>query len=293
MNIKKYLLKAYFEVRTCWVVWFYLLNRKPRVLFNKNKPALSPVGNRVLEDLKRDGISTVKLEELFPNKSILSDFEEFIKTLNPEEAEQGKKSFLKKYWDKFPKFNKNNPFAKFALSKEVMDIANSYMGMWTKLVYYDLALTLPVGESTPVQSQRWHRDPEEKRICKVFIYLNDINENAGPFTHINGSQRGGKYGKLFPQKPPEGVYPEEKELLSKVDPKDIRLMTAPKGTVIFCDTSGLHRGGYAKTEERLMFTAFFSAPTNSEKPWYKISKEQVEEMERPEQKFALSFAKEK
>lgn len=292
MNIKKQLLRAYFEVRTFWPIWFYILNNKPRTLFNKNKPTLSPVGSKILEDLQRDGISTIKLEELFPNKNTISEFEEFIKTLNPEEAEQGKKSFLKKYWDKFPKFNKNNPFVKFVLSKEILDVANSYMGMWTKLVYYDLALTLPVGESAPVQSQRWHRDPEEKRICKVFIYLNDIDEEAGPFTHINGSQRGGKYGHLFPQKTPEGVYPKESELLSKVDPKDIRLMTAPKGTVIFCDTSGLHRGGYAKTKERLMFTAFFSAPTNTEKPWYKISEEDKEILKKElneEQKFSLSI----
>jgi ectoine hydroxylase-related dioxygenase (phytanoyl-CoA dioxygenase family) len=164
--------------------------------------------------------------------------------------------------------------------------------MWTKLVYYDLALTLPVGESAPVQSQRWHRDPEEKKICKVFIYLNDVDENTGPFTFVLGSQYGGKYGHLFPQKTPEGSYPNEEILLKKIDPRDIKLMTAPKGTVIFCDTSGLHRGGYAKTKERLMFTAFFSAPTNSEKPWYKISKEEKENLKKElneEQKFSLSI----
>lgn len=293
MNIKKQLLRAYFEVRTCWPIWFYLLNNKPRKLFNKNRPDLSPVGKKILEDLRKNGISTVKLEELFPDRNILSEFEDFIKTLNPEEAEQGKKSFLKKYWDKFPVFDEKNPFVQFVLSKNVLDIVNSYMSMWTKLVYYDLALTIPVGESAPIQSQRWHRDPEEKRICKVFVYLNDIDEEAGPFTHVNGSQRGGKYGHLFPQKTPEGIYPDEKELLKKVDPTDIRLMTAPKGTVIFCDTSGLHRGGYAKTKERLMFSAFFSAPTNTEKSWYKIDKEKIEKMTRPEQKFTLSFAKEK
>lgn len=292
MNIKKQLLRAYFEVRTFWPIWFYLLNNKPRRLFNKNKPDLSPVGKKILEDLRKNGISTIKLEELFPDKNILSEFEDFIKTLNPEEAEQGKKSFLKKYWDKFPVFDEKNPFVQFVLSKNILDVVNSYMSMWTKLVYYDLALTMPVGESAPVQSQRWHRDPEEKRICKVFIYLNDIDEEAGPFTHVNGSQRGGKYGHLFPQKTPEGIYPDEKELLKKVDQKDIRLMTAPKGTVIFCDTSGLHRGGYAKTKERLMFTAFFSAPTNTEKPWYKIDKEKVKTLSQKlnnEQKFALQI----
>ena len=72
MNIKKQLLRAYFEVRTCWPIWFYLLNNKPRKLFNKNRPDLSPVGKKILEDLRKNGISTVKLEELFPDRNILS-----------------------------------------------------------------------------------------------------------------------------------------------------------------------------------------------------------------------------
>ena len=65
---------------------------------------------------------------------------------------------------------------------------------------------MPEG-SEAVSSQRWHRDPEDRKLCKVFIYLNDVDENAGHFTYVKGSHYLGKWGKLFPQKPPKGFYP--------------------------------------------------------------------------------------
>jgi ectoine hydroxylase-related dioxygenase (phytanoyl-CoA dioxygenase family) len=141
--------------------------------------------------------------------------------------------------------------------------------MWTKLNYYDLAITLPIEEgSAPVQSQRWHRDNEEKRMCKMFIYLSDVDETAGPFTYIPGTVRGQRLGHLFPQRPPEGNYPPEGALGKVVPENERRIMTGRAGTVIFCDTTGLHRGGYATKRERLMYTVFFTAPSWTDKRYY-------------------------
>ncbi len=160
-------------------------------------------------------------------------------------------------------FDMKNPFVELTLSPTILDVANSYMNMYTKLKYYDLALTIPVpAGSQAVQSQRWHRDPEEKKIVKVFIYLNDVDSTAGPFFHVNGSNYEGKYGRLFPQKPPEGFYPPEGAVEKAIAKEDIREMTGRAGTLMFCDTSGIHRGGYATAKERLMYTAFFASPSS-------------------------------
>ena len=43
------------------------------------------------------------------------------------------------------------------------------------------------------------------------------------------------------------------------------------GTMIFCDTAGIHRGGYATKNERIMFTAGYRTPAS---PWpvrYKLT----------------------
>jgi hypothetical protein len=38
-----------------------------------------------------------------------------------------------------------------------------------------------------------------------------------------------------------------------------------KGTIIFADTRGFHKGGEARTDDRLMFTAMFTSPASDSK----------------------------
>ena len=47
--------------------------------------------------------------------------------------------------------------------------------------------------STRVSSQRWHRDYNDERLVKVFIYLTDVDEDTGPLEYVPGSTLGGEY----------------------------------------------------------------------------------------------------
>jgi hypothetical protein len=268
LPIQKAILRIYFSIRTTPFVW-RMLNREGISLLEKSNPALSQEQTRLIEELKKNGIAVTTLDTLFPGKNMLQTLVSYSKTLNSDEAEQGKKKFLRKYWDRYPLFDLKNPFVKMTLDTTVVDVINGYMNMYTKLKYYDLALTIPMpAGSEAVQSQRWHRDPEEKKICKIFVYLNDVDETTGPFTYVYQSNHDGKWGHLFPQKPPEGVYPADGAVEKAIPAEDIKVMTGKAGTVIFCDTSGIHKGGYATGKERLMFTGFFAAQSYSEKPYY-------------------------
>jgi hypothetical protein len=42
----------------------------------------------------------------------------------------------------------------------------------------------------------------------------------------------------------------------------IRTFTAPRGTLIFCNTSGLHRGGFATSRPRVLATATYCSPAS-------------------------------
>jgi hypothetical protein len=146
-----------------------------------------------------------------------------------------------------------------------------------------------VGNAAPIQSQRWHRDPEEKRLMKFFVYLSDVDENAGPFTYVKGSAYKTKpYGKLFPQKLPMGIYPPDNSVEEMIDSSAIISATGVKGTVIFCDTAGLHRGGHARSKSRLLFTAFYPSSwwTESKRYTLSISSEEIKE---PMALYALNF----
>lgn len=264
-EIYQKILGAYFSVRTSYPVWYHILNRGARKVFLKNTPNLTGLQENLLATLRRDGIVVTDLQTLFPNTNTLSELQTYTTALEKNVTTSTKKNFLHKYWGITEEINLANPFLKVILSETLINIVNSYMNMYTKLRYYDLSLTTPVGtEAEATFSQRWHRDPQEKRVCKVFIYLSDVDATAGPFTYISQSNHGSKFGSIFPQKPPMGVYPKEGEVEKLITQDSVKTMTGKAGTVILCDTIGLHKGGYATQKSRLMFTGFFTAPSYKE-----------------------------
>jgi hypothetical protein len=121
-------------------------------------------------------------------------------------------------------------------------------------------------EPSAMHSQLWHRDPEEKKMIKVFIYLNDVNENNGPFFYVKGSQPSGKskISKFAPQYLPKGSYPDEATVKNTILLDQIVCAKGKAGTIIFCDTAGLHKGGFAVEGERKMSTGFFPSKKWSE-----------------------------
>lgn len=253
--------RAYFGIRAWWPVWFFVLNRNARSRFVRQPRALNAVQQRIADDLRRDGVAVAHIDELFPGENVLPRLQEYVRTLREAPEVRAKKTFLIQLWDTVPIVDLANPFLDFALAPRMLDIVNTYMQMQTIFYYLTLNVTTPVTADSPaVSSQRWHRDPEDKKMCKIFLYVNDVDEGAGPFTYILGSQQGGRYGDLFPQRPPKGVYPAEAAVTAAIPASSVRRHTGRAGTVVFADTAGLHRGGYATRSERIMFTAGFSSP---------------------------------
>jgi ectoine hydroxylase-related dioxygenase (phytanoyl-CoA dioxygenase family) len=113
-----------------------------------------------------------------------------------------------------------------------------------------------------VASQRWHRDYDDQHLLKAFLYLVDVDEDTGPFEYIPGSARGGPYAGAWPWRPLGDNYPSQDELASRVPAGAVRTFTAPRGTIIFCNTSGFHRGGFTTVKPRVLATATYSSPAS-------------------------------
>jgi ectoine hydroxylase-related dioxygenase (phytanoyl-CoA dioxygenase family) len=137
----------------------------------------------------------------------------------------------------------------------MLDVVNTYLGLWSKLSYVDQWYTIPTqADAGRVASQRWHRDYNGRYLVKVFVYMTDVDEGSGPFEYVPQSHaRGGRYAQVFPWEVfGEDLYPRAEELRRRVPPEAARTLTAPAGTVIFCDTTGFHRGGFATRSPRVM-----------------------------------------
>ncbi len=284
------LIQVYFSVRNSWFVWYGILNLRPRRLYAQHPRPLNSVQERILRDMRTDGIAFSSLDELFPGENRLAQLRDWIATHNPL-PQTSKKKFLHEYWSTVPELDLNNPFMNLGLSDMYLHTANAYYGMWSRYSLAHLAKIEPDTESDPAFSQNWHRDPEEKRYMKVFLYLNDVDQDTGPFTYVRKSAYGLKFGKLFMQHPPMGSYPNSEELEAVIPPEYVKSCTGEAGTVIFCDPAGLHFGGRAKTKPRTMFTAGYSSAAFSEGARFTITqastKAAIATMT-PEQKFALS-----
>ena len=97
----------------------------------------------------------------------------------------------------------------------MLDIVNAYRGLWTKLLAIDNVYTVPFpGSEERVGAQKWHRDPEDLHVVKVYLYFSDVYDEAGPFEYIQGSAKGGPYGDVWPWTVRGGTYPPAGELES-------------------------------------------------------------------------------
>lgn len=288
-TINKNLFNVYAKIKYPIPAW-KLLNQKSINAYEQNRPKLDEIQSRILNDLTQTGIATTSFDELFPGLNLLPELQAYSSKLESQGSVNHKKKFLVDYWDEVVELDITNPYLKTALNKRVLDVVNSYMGMWTSLLYFTLQKTVPVqGELT--NSQNWHRDPQEKKVVKVFSYLNDIDETSGPFTYVPHSAptQNHPYAKLFPQQVPAGSYPGAENVNKHVKKEDVRPMTGKAGTMIFCDTNGLHYGGVATKNHRLMSTFGYSAHTYRENKMYYFGDTFLKDIESfsPEAKHAL------
>ena len=243
----------------------------------------TPVQQRVFGELRSTGISIVPFAELVDDDDLWSqlkvDMDEFIAGAEHELEHGGgakrKKDFLIR---KYPRGKKKLPiepailasdgaWLRYAAGDALLGIVNAYRGAQVKLVDFDQWYTVPVGDDAErVASQEWHRDPEDQHVVKVFLYFSEVDGDAGPFEYVQHSAEGFEYGGLWPWGESER-YPPTEELEAAIPASERVRATGPVGTLVICDTSGFHRGGYARTKPRILSThTYVNKKITAERP---------------------------
>lgn len=259
--------------------------------------------HRITETLDRDGIAVASIEE-FDNlktnfieleqnaEKILHNRSSELEKLKSEAGDLekiGSKTFNVELLGSTVNFEPHSVFARFALDETLLDIADSYFGLRVKMRYYNVWKTFAT-QAAARESQLWHFDREDNYILKVFLYLNDVGEGAGPFTYA---------AKTHPKGNLHGREPEfflengvrrttDEQMAAAVSKEHWVKATGKKGTIIFADTRGYHKGGEARTDDRLMFTCMFTSPASqsqrllrfqTNEPPFSLSKRQIAALE--------------
>jgi len=251
-----------------------LSNRKSRALFESDRPQLDDVQRRILGDVEANGFSVVAFADLFGDPGHWTELEamrdRFVAETESDLARGGEsvrvregKEFVVRLHSYGVELGLDDPWFRAVASRRLLDIANTYLDMWSKLEYVDVWYSVPQpADAARISSQRWHRDYNDKHLLKVFLYLVDVDADMGPFQYVPGSQPGGPYADAWPWEPLGQNYPTEEELEALVPGSAIEAFTAPKGTLIFCNTAGFHRGGFSTTDPRVLATATYSSPAS-------------------------------
>ncbi len=252
------------------LTWRYVLNRGAALRYRLHEPKVSERAAAVLRSLKRDGIAIVRAGELLGNAPVRDELARAAGQVESEWAERlaqlresyrnGDASKQKPYSIGLlapqEALSADSVFTRFALAAPVREVVNGYFGMYALLTHCNIWHNF-VAAGPPCQSQLWHRDPEDRHILKLFYYLSDVDEGAGPFTYARGSHR--RPGRVAPYQHLDGETPRSDDAqLATVYARE-RWVTAygPKDTLVFADTRGYHKGGWSRRSERILYQCEF------------------------------------
>jgi hypothetical protein len=252
-------------------------------------PDLSPAQRRALDDLRERGVATTTFDELVGDdglwQELESDMEDYVaraERLAPKLPQPERKDeFLIRRWTPDsdgnvvddPRIPLDSPWLRFAASDVLLDVVNSYLGVYTVLSTLDNWYTVAFPESAKrVASQRWHRDPEDVHVVKCFLYFSDVDGDAGPFEYIPGSVDGSRYGDVWKWGTEKKWYPPDEVLDQRIPASERIQLTGPRGTLILCDRGGFHRGGHARAKPRVLETHTYISPASE---WRKLYHEVV------------------
>ena len=231
---------------------------------------------RLVWELNATGLAICHFDDLFQNRELwrslsayVSEFassdevQSVIRKRQQDFAEKKDVSTVEHYiitkysQDRKPVIMADNPLLNLALHPLVLDVVNSYLGLWSKLIYFDMWHTLPLNTDTRFLLQRWHRDPEDRRKVRTFFYFSEVDR-----IWCNGISLGQSVRRTLRKRVPVGrsarhTIPSRGRGGAAIPASQRLILQGPAGTLIFCDTAGFHRGGIAKTKPRILSTSAF------------------------------------
>lgn len=159
-----------------------------------------------------------------------------------------------------------------AFHDDLITLASHYFGCLPYFGTCNLRKSF-VNELKEDHTQIYHQDPNSPNFIKMFMYLNDVDIDGGPFCIVEGSHRikfDGCYDKYrWTTEEINSIYGEDK----------VKYLTANVGDLIIANTTTFHRGTKPVSADRTMITLdWVIHPEFFSNPEFKISKQKFENM---------------
>jgi len=153
-------------------------------------------------------------------------------------------------------FATDHPFVRYALQPGMLRIMGDFMHELPQLSDVLLTLSQPTENKPLSYSQLWHLDHDDKRVCKLFIYLTDVRDTKdGPLTFIPAPAS-------KPFRNTLKSHMSDEKVFSKVDRSAVKEIVAPRLSSFIVNTARcLHMGSRILSDRtRLLYTATYIQP---------------------------------
>ena len=253
--------------------WAPLVNAAGQALYRANGERPGSWAQAAIDEVHERGIAIRSFDELFGEVALLAELQAVTRATQ-DWTVPGKPHFFKAIRE--DEAQGSHPVIRAALHPRLLEVVGGFYGLYSRLASANIVQTRTDASPDRLRrsSEGWHRDPEDTPMFKTFIYLNDVLEiGHGPFQYIPASRPGGRFEHLLPRFG-RGLYdksvklrPDWSQVDGEVASEDIVTVLGKAGTVFFCNTSGLHRGGYCTSQDRYMCAYVYQRP-GSQFPTY-------------------------
>lgn len=138
---------------------------------------------------------------------------------------------------------------KLANSPALLALATEYIGCKPTLSAIGLRWSFPV-EAEGEGLQAFHRDSDDWRFLKVFVYLTDVDEECGPHVYVKGTHQARAPLRLRPY--------SDTEVRKAYGTDRCVAVTGPAGFAFAADTYGIHKGAVPVKRPRLLLQLQYS-----------------------------------
>ena len=261
----KLIIKPFFDI-----LWVNVINFHGRILgliYSFNKKDFYKIN-------KHEDVRLIENDPEFQKiANLINDYtnEDFINELK-KKIEKGRNekhympNFLINFFPLLPEHVKAE-ILKFALSEKNIVTAIKYLKVLP--VIKKLIVYLNIPKLTEERGAAlWHKDDFGYKSLDIFLAISDININSGPLYYLKAKKELGVFLKI--KNIIKKALPGERnkvtlESFSNYFKKDeVGALMGKSGTGVFIDSfTTYHRGGYCKSENRIMLRVSYQTPDTS------------------------------
>ena len=137
---------------------------------------------------------------------------------------------------------------------DILRLASAFLGCKPTLCSVGVRWSFP-GSKSPDVTQAFHRDPDDWRFLKLFVYLTDVVDGeSGPHIFVAGSHN--------TRRPLRAKTYAQEQLEARFGKQNMRAILGTRGTTFIADTSGIHAGIPPQRAPRLLLQAQYSILPN-------------------------------